>query len=107
MEKQQNDKLNVWVLVVLSFLPFASVYTILKLKKFWKMTAINFGIVCIMVLMMLVFGPGTNLSESTPFDFLPSLTVFIAYVSLWTAQPICVYHWTTQWNQKLQPKIES
>ena len=83
--------------MVLSILPFVSIYPILKIKKFWIMTLIN-----ILIGFVLFLGIIFMVSDvSLPYP-LPSLTVLISYIALWAVQPILVYRWSKQYNERLE-----
>ena len=80
--------IHVWKFTLLSLVPFLGYYPFLKLKKIRKILVINIPIGIInMLVLFLINHP---------------LGVIMSYTLIPLIDAIYVYHWSEEYNQKLQ-----
>ena len=88
MSQSQTNPINVWKFTLLSLVPFVGYYPFLKLKKTRKILVINIPIGIINMLVL--------------FFINHPLGVIMSYTLIPLIDAIYVYHWSEEYNQKLQ-----
>lgn len=95
----ESKKVNVWLLTIISLIPFVCIYSFLRVKKFRKMFAVNAIAIIAFVMYLLLRYDLANQLEQT----LRAIQYF-NYIILPVVDAFFVYKWSKDFNRKIDQK---
>ena len=92
-----NKPVKVWLLVLLSLIPFVCCYSFVRIKKFRKMFLVNLGIIILFMIYLIMH---YNLADQ-PDKILQDIK-WLNYIILPGIDAILVFIWSRRYNQRLE-----
>jgi len=92
----QKEKVNIPLLIILSFIPFVCCYAFLRVQKFRKMMLINLATILIFVVYLVLRYDLANHASQVLDDI-----KWLNYAIIPIIDGILIYKWAKDWNQKL------